>query len=153
MNVHRYPFLTSEIFGADITPLLNTFFMSKEANLNRKSDNNATLESFNSDRADENYDLARKSMLNGRGRGSEERNEENKSVNEQSERIFQDSEYENNHSSPATEIIKPQSLLDYLFKFVETDSELNSVLCGYFNKLVSLLMKRNPKKVSALLMK
>lgn len=36
-------------------------------------------------------------------------------------------------------------LLDKLFKFLESDEELNSVLSGYFCKLVSILISRKQK--------
>lgn len=146
--MYRYPFLTSEIFGADITPLLNTFFTNKNAHSSRNSQNNAALEGFNTDRSDGKHGLANKSGFHDTSRVSGGEDEGNKSNREQSERKFRGSEVENGDSATATENIQSQSLLDYLFKFVETDEELNSVLCGYFNKLVNLLMKRNSKKVS-----
>jgi len=40
-----------------------------------------------------------------------------------------------------------RSLLDHLFTFLDTDQELNPVLTGYFNKVVQVLLKRNPRRV------
>lgn len=41
----------------------------------------------------------------------------------------------------------PANLLEYLFEFVDSEEDLNPVLCGYFSKLVKSLIKRNPRKV------
>jgi hypothetical protein len=38
-------------------------------------------------------------------------------------------------------------LLERLFKFIQTDEELNPVLAGYFCKLVSLLISRKQKQL------
>ena len=43
--------------------------------------------------------------------------------------------------------VQPEELMKTLFNFVKTKNELNSVLAGYFNKLVQRLYKRNAKKV------
>src|SRR3569623_458522 len=42
---------------------------------------------------------------------------------------------------------KTQSLLEYLFSFLDSDEELNPVLCGYFGKVVRALFDRNKAKV------
>lgn len=52
---------------------------------------------------------------------------------------------QNNGSN--TQNTSQANLLEYLFAFLDTDDELNSVLCGYFNKLVVSLLRRNHKKV------
>ena len=58
---------------------------------------------------------------------------------------------ENLKNSGVQTPITASSLLDYLFRFLETQNELNPVLAGYFNKLVGVLMKRNSKKVLSLI--
>ena len=147
LPVHRYPFLTSEIFGADITPLLNTFFTSKEMNLNSASRNNARHERLNSDGGDLKHEFEEKGWLSNRERAGGDESIRNKGIMGLTERNSRGSDTDNSGVISATESIQTQSLLDYLFKFVEVDGELNPVLCGYFNKLVNLLLKRNPKKV------
>ena len=47
----------------------------------------------------------------------------------------------------AVNVESSQTLLEYLFSFLETKEPLNPVLSGYFNKLVVSLLKRNHKKV------
>lgn len=47
---------------------------------------------------------------------------------------------------------KSQSILEYLFTFLDTDEELNSVLSGYFSKVVDALFRKNPAKVKKLSM-
>ena len=42
---------------------------------------------------------------------------------------------------------KGQSILEYLFTFLDTDEELNPVLSGYFSKVVDALFRKNPTKV------
>ena len=39
------------------------------------------------------------------------------------------------------------NLLEFLFSFIDTNESLNPVLCGYFNKLVQVLYKKNPAKL------
>jgi len=43
-----------------------------------------------------------------------------------------------------------QSLLEYLFSFLDTQEALNPVLSGYFHKLVQVLFNRNSAKVNLL---
>ena len=40
-------------------------------------------------------------------------------------------------------------LLDYLFSFLETEEELNQVLCGYFCKLIGVFLKKHSAKLLA----
>jgi serine/threonine-protein phosphatase 6 regulatory subunit 3 len=39
------------------------------------------------------------------------------------------------------------NLLEYLFSFVDSNEPLNPVLCGYFNKLVQCLFKKNSRRL------
>ena len=51
-------------------------------------------------------------------------------------------------SAPIAEAkAQPDELLKTLFDFVKTKNELNSVLAGYFNRLVQKLYKNSTKKV------
>ena len=61
----------------------------------------------------------------------EEKKEENKEENKQEKKI---NEYPNDKIE----------LLDYFLSFVETDSELNYVLTGYFSKFLIMLFLKKP---------
>jgi hypothetical protein len=49
------------------------------------------------------------------------------------------------------DIVKEIDLLDYLFSFLDSEGELNYVLCGYFAKLMTTLLNKNAMHVKSLI--
>jgi len=115
---HKYPFVACEIFEADIAPIMNAFFFTHAL---KTSDHAFGEPGVRKKDPSEDYEviLAQDKVMT-----------ESQSIREQTKNIK-----------------PPQSLLEYLFSFVETDDELNPVLAGYVNKVVQALFKRNPRRM------
>ena len=74
-------------------------------------------------------------------KNEEEEKKENEDKNEKKEKeneIKEELKKENDYPSNRIE------LLDYFLSFVETDSELNYVLAGYFSKFLIILFNKKP---------
>lgn len=114
----RYPFVACEIFEADIAPIMNAFFFTHAL---KASENTFGEPGVKKKDPSEDYEviLAQDKVMT----ESQNNREQGKNAKPQ------------------------QSLLEYLFSFVETDEELNPVLAGYFNKVTVALFKRNPRRV------
>jgi len=115
---HKYPFVACEIFEADIAPIMNAFFFTHAL---KTSDHAFGEPGVRKKDPSEDYEviLAQDKVMT-----------ESQNIRE-----------ETKNTKP------PQSLLEYLFSFVETDDELNPVLSGYVNKVVLALFKRNPRRM------
>ena len=131
--------MTSEIFSADIAALLNSFFINREQQTNKQIQKKASNENVDAEineKNDNNEEIKAASKVKAANDETEEPQSMSDSLGGKSR-----SSVNSATGSGST------SLLDYLFRFVEAEDDLNPVLCGYFNKLVNSLMKRNSKKV------
>jgi len=111
-----------ETFEADSAPIMNAFFLSHALKV-------------------------AESVLNDSGIKKKDNSEDYEVI------LSNDTKPVNENKSVKEEIKTPKghkSLLEHLFSFVETDQELNPVLAGYFNKVVQVLLKRNPRRVRKL---
>lgn len=157
----RYPFLASEIFEADIAQILNPFFNNRDSSTAMQSDYNSRAsykfrkrlsgddfeyilgdESDDSDRSGNNL----QTFEDRKSRSKAHQNTKDNDSKDYTE--INDSSMSSSRKSPPSAVSSSTSLLEYLFGFVEMNEDLNLVLCGYFNKLVNTLMKRNSRKVS-----
>lgn len=141
--------MASEIFEADLAPLLNAFFTSStNARDFRGSDALLTTDSKKTSEdfeviSDDEHGHNNGKQKNQNSGISEGKAEEHKDFVEIIDTASGNSLEKNRISSTEAN----QTLLDYLFSFLETQEPLNPVLSGYFNKLVVSLLKRNHKKV------
>ena len=148
---YKFPFLCSQIFGLENNELFKFFFMTnhqineelaKEKNNALDNNNNLKVQENGMNQMDieENKNARNISGLEDiiMGGTMENNNNENQNyVNNIKEENINNKENENRIE-----------LLDYLFTFFPNEKEewkeLNYVLCGYFNSLISNLLEVNP---------
>ncbi len=153
----RYPFLASEIFDSDIAPITNSFFVSQRASIYEPRNQTTAKKKQNNDDyevilSNNEHDSTNKEESKTETEAQKTEESENKEPIEFPEgagmrdSLREKSSLKSNIKRKSTESI---SLLDHLFLFLNTDEILNPVLCGYFNKLVQVLFKKNSSKVKS----
>ena len=130
---HKFPFIASELLNCD-EPSISDLFLLTNSELKEKEDKEKINENKNSSddfslkekndnlqKEESKVEIKEENKKEINEENKEEKKEENKEENKQEKKI---NEYPNDKIE----------LLDYFLSFVETDSELNYILKGYFSK-------------------
>ncbi len=126
---HKFPFVASELLNCD-EQSISDFFLMTNNELKEKEDKEKIHHEKNSSKDFSSQNI--NDILNELHKEKEEKEEkEDKEEKKEDEKM---NEY------PIDRI----ELLDYFLSFVETESELNYVLCGYFSKFLIILFNKKP---------
>ena len=137
---HKFPFVASELLNCDIENISDLFLMTnpelKQKNEKEKmnNDKNTSKDFLSKDINDILSDLDKDKNEEEEKKENEDKNEKKEKENEIKEELKKENDYPSNRIE----------LLDYFLSFVETDSELNYVLAGYFSKFLIILFNKKP---------
>ena len=140
---HKFPFIASELLNCD-EPSISDLFLLTNSELKEKEDKEKINENKNSS---DDFSLKEKNDNLQKEESKEEIKEENKKeINEENkEEKKEENKEENKQEKKINEYPNDKiELLDYFLSFVETDSELNYVLTGYFSKFLIMLFLKKP---------
>ena len=134
IRAYKFPYVSSEILSIDAPEISNSFFKTPSQSIDSTSPSNKNYSSeVNKDNSNAK---SPKSIIP--DQSQETKNEESIPINldflegipiVQEEILF--------HVPPEID------LLEQLFKFVNTDNEINPLLSGYFSNVIQALMNRN----------
>ena len=135
---HKFPFVASELLNCDIDNISDLFLMTnpelkqKKEKEKMNNEKNTSKDYLSKDINDILSELNKE-------KNEEEEKKENENKNEEKEnKVKEEESKEDDYPSNRIE------LLDYLLSFVQTDSELNYVLAGYFSKFLTILFNNKP---------
>ena len=168
-KAHKFPFIACEILSTDVNKINDYFSVpDKERELKEKEEEEANtfeeVENKNNQQTDLNINDNKENETNEEQiKQHQDENKDNVNVKKDNNGIQGATDTDSNDKEedtveqtekPKTQTDTPTnidehtiSLLDKLLEFLNTKSDLNDVLCGYFSKIMTNLINKYPFRI------